>query len=129
MAFTDPDPIEQMMNLRVEEMTPQELVTYIKTYQEAFDRHMAVEGYIERSVFKSMQKIYGQATAGQIVKWVMYRYHGVWRDDVVTFTSFAKGRKWWVDMMHQEMQEHRRKESSRPAQESYSIGAKKLVDL
>jgi len=128
MAFTDLDPVEQQMSLRVEDMTPNELVTYIKTYQEAFDRKMAVEGFIERSVFKSMQKIYGQATAGQIVKWVFYRYHGIWNGEVVGFTSFSKGRKWWVDKMHQEMQERQRKETAKPA-ERVGIGAMRLSDL
>lgn len=128
MAFSDPDPLEADMKLRVEEMTPNELVTYIKRYQEAFGRNMAVEGKIERAVLGSMQRIYGQATAGQIVKWVMYRYHGVYRNEVVKFTDFAKGRKWWVDMMHQEMQERVRKESSRPA-ERVGVGAMRLSDL
>lgn len=126
--FSDPDPVEEQMNLRVEEMSPNELVTYIKTYQEAFGRRMAVEGYIERSVFASMQRIYGKETAGQIVKWVMYKYHGVWRSEVVSFTSFSKGRKWWVDMMHQEMQERQRKEAAKPA-ERVAVGATRLSDL
>lgn len=128
MAFSDPDPIEQDMNLRVEEMTPQELVTYIKTYQEAFDRRMAVEGFIERSVLKSLQKIYGQQDAGRIVKWVMYKYHGVYRGEVVGFTAFSKGRKWWVDMMHQEMQERLRKEAEKP-RERVGVGARRLSEL
>lgn len=128
MSFSDKDPVEQDMGLRVEEMTPAELVTYIKTYQEAFERHMAVEGFIERSVFKSMQRIYGQATAGQIVKWVFYKYKGVWRNEVVGFTSFAKGRKWWVDMMYQEMQAQQRKEAV-PTASRVAVGSFKLSDL
>lgn len=126
--FSDLDPLEQDMGLRCEDMTPQELVTYIKAYQHAFGREMAVEGFIERSIFKSMQKIYGQATAGKIVKWVFYRYHGVYAGEPVTFTAFTKGRKWWVDKMHLEMQDAIRKE--KPASASrVSVGAMKLSDL
>lgn len=128
MAFNDPDPVEEQMNLRVEEMTPAELVIYIQTYQGAFDRHMAVEGFIERSIFKSMQKIYGQATAGQIVKWAMYKYHGVYAGDVITFTSFAKGRKWWNDRMHQELQAHLRQERP-PTASRVAVGSVRLSDL
>lgn len=128
MSFSDKDPIEEMMSLRVEEMTPGELVTYIKTYQEAFDRRMAVEGMIERSIFKSMQRIYGAATAGQIVKWAFYKYHGVYGGEVITFTSFTKGRKWWVDKMHQEMQAAQRKETAK-SPSRVGVGAQRLSAL
>lgn len=128
MAFSDPDPIESLMSLRIEEMTPQEIVTYIKTYQDAFGRKMAVEGFIERSIFKSMQRIYGKDTANLIVKWAFYKYKGVWSGEVITFTSFSKGRKWWVDKMHQEMQEYQRKEAARPV-ERVALGSVRLSDL
>jgi len=128
MAFTDPDPVEEQMNLRVEEMTPNELVTYLKTYQEAFGRRMAVEGKIERAVFGSLQRIYGKADAGRIVKWACYKYHGVWNGEVVGFTSFSKGRKWWVDKMHQELQERVRQDEATPA-ERVGVGAKRLSEL
>lgn len=128
MAFSDLDPLEQDMGVRCEDMNPQQLVTYIKDYQHAFGHELAVEGFIERSVFKSMQNIYGKATAGLIVKWVFYKYHGLYAGETVTFTAFAKGRKWWVDKMHQEMQEAQRKE--RPSTASrVAVGAFKLSDL
>ena len=127
MVFSDQDPVEQEMGIRCEDMSPDELVTYIKTYQGAFDRHLAVDGLIERSVFKGMKRIYGEKTAGLIVKWVFYKYKGVYAGDVITFTKFAKGRKWWVDQMHQEMQVAQRKEESRPADRA--VGARKLSSL
>jgi hypothetical protein len=111
MSFTDPDPVEDLMGVRVEEMTPDELVAYIKTYQAAFDLVLAVEGVQERSIFKGMQRVYGQRTAGQIVKWVFYTYKGVYDGQPVRFNSFALGRKWWVDKMHLEMQQHMNKQA------------------
>lgn len=128
MAFRDQDPVEQVMGLRCEDMGPDELVTYIKTFQEAYGRHLAVDGMIERSVFKGMKRIYGEQTAGLIVKWVFYKYKGVYQGDVVTFTKFAKGRKWWVDMMHQEMQAAQAKETPRTASR-VGVGSKRLSDL
>lgn len=127
MAFTDPDPIEQQMGLRCEDMTPDELVAYIRTYQNAFDRRMAVEGTVERKVFEGMKRIYGEKTAGQIVKWAFYKYKGIWKGDVVVFTSFSKGRKWWVDMMYQELQAALRKETTSASR--VGIGSKRLSDL
>ena len=126
--FDDLDPIEEDMGIACQDMTPEQLVTYIKTYQGAFDRHLAVEGNIERSVFRSMKKIYGDKTAGLIVKWVFYKHKGMYRGEVVTFTSFAKGRKWWVDLMHQEMQAAQRKASPKKASHA-GVGSKRLSDL
>lgn len=116
------------MGVRCEDMTPEQLVTYIKTYQEAYGRHLAVDGQIERAVFRGMKRIYGEATAGLIVKWVFYKYKGLHQGDVVTFTKFAKGRKWWVDMMHQEMQAAQRKEESKTSSR-VGVGSKRLSDL
>ena len=96
--FLDPDPIEQDMGLPVEEMNPDQLVAYLKTYHAAYGLDMAVEGHQERAIFRSMQKIYGQRTAGRIVKWVTYTHKGRWDGVPVRFTSFCKGRKWWVDL-------------------------------
>jgi len=128
MGFSDLDPVEQDMGLRCEDMGPDELVTYIKTFQEAYGRHLAVDGMIERSVFKGMKRIYGDKTAGLIVKWVFYKYKGLYQGDVVTFTKFAKGRKWWVDQMHQEMQAAQRKDDVKTASR-VGVGTKRLSDL
>ena len=107
--FLDPDPIEQDMGLPVEEMNPDQLVAYLKTYHAAYGLDMAVEGHQERAIFRSMQNIYGQRTAGRIVKWVTYTHKGRWDGQPVRFASFCKARKWWVDMMHMEMQDSLRK--------------------
>lgn len=107
--FEDADPIESDMGVTVEEMTPDQLVTYFKTYHAAYGLDLAVEGHQERAIFRSMQKIYGQRTAGRIVKWVTYTHKGRWEGQPVRFASFCKARKWWVDMMHLEMQDGLRK--------------------
>lgn len=107
--FLDSDPIEQDMGVCVEEMSPDQLVAYLKTYHAAYGLDMAVEGHQERAVFRSLQKIYGKVDAGRIVKWVTYTHKGRWEGSPVRFSSFCKARKWWVDIMHMEMQEHLRK--------------------
>lgn len=130
MAFSDTDPLEKDMGVRCEDMNPDQLVTYIKTYQEAFGLNLKIDGFPERAVFKGMQRIYGQTDAGLIVKWVFYKYKGRYDNEPVRHLSFAKGRKWWVDKMHLEMQEELR----RAAPMSYTasaaaFGVRSLSDL
>ena len=72
VAFSDNDPLEDDMGVRCEDMTPDQLVAYIKSYQEAFGLNLKVEGLKERSVFRALQKLYGKADAGRIVKWAFY---------------------------------------------------------
>lgn len=127
MAFGDTDPLEEQMGIRCEDMSPEQLVSYIKAYQEAFGVTLAVEGYQERAIFGAMQRTYGQKTAGKIVKWVFYKYHGLIDGKRVTFTSFAKGRKWWVDKMHVEMQGAERRQVETASR--VSVGSKRLSDL
>lgn len=128
MAFTDDDPLEQDMGIRCEDMTPDQLVAYIKSYQAAFGLNLPVDGLPERSVFKGMQRIYGRRDAGNIVKWVFYKYKGRYAGEPVRYQSFAKGRKWWVDKMHLEMQDEMRRAASTTASGS-SLGVVSLLDL
>lgn len=128
MAFIDPDPLEQDMGVMCQDMNPDQLVSYIKSYQEAFGLNLPVDGLPERSVFKGMQRIYGRADAGRIVKWVFYRYKGRYDGEPVRYQSFAKGRKWWIDKMYLELQEELR----RAAPATYAattLGVRSLSDL
>lgn len=127
MSFNDPDPLEQDMGIMCADMSPEQLVSYIKAYQEAFGVSLAVEGYQERAIFGSMQRTYGAKTAGKIVKWVFYKYHGLQDGQRVSFTSFSKGRKWWVDKMHIEMQGAERRQVETASR--VSVGSKRLSDL
>lgn len=129
MAFKDEDPLEQDMGVRCEDMNPDQLVAYIKSYQEAFGLNLPVDGMPERGIFRGMQRIYG-TDAGLIVKWVFYKYKGRWEGEPVRYQSFAKGRKWWVDKMYVEMQQQQKRESSRPADKARrSLGVVSLLDL
>lgn len=128
MSFTDEDPLEHDMGVRCENMTPDQLVAYVRAYQDAFGLRLSVEGIPERSVFKGMQRIYGARDAGLIVKWVFWRYRGRWDDEPVRFQSFSKGRKWWVDKMHLEMQEELRREEIRECRGA-TLGGRGLLDL
>lgn len=128
MSFSDTDPLEEDMGIRCEDMTPDQLVSYIKSYQEAFGLNLPVEGLPERSVFKGMQRLYGKRDAGLIVKWVFYKHKGRWDGEPVRYQSFAKGRKWWVDKMYTELQDELRRESARTATGS-GLGTVSLLDL
>lgn len=127
MAFMDEDPLEHDMGVRCEDMTPAQLVAYIKTYQAAFGLNLPVDGIPERSVFKGMQRIYGR-DAGLIVKWVFYKHKGRWDGEPVRYQSFAKGRKWWVDKMYLEMQESMKRAEPKRYQEA-TLGGRGLLDL
>lgn len=109
MAFTDPDPLEQQMGVLCEDMAPKNLLDYVVQYHRAFGTRLAVDGPPEISVFRCMQRVYGKRDAGLIVKWVFYNHRGQWRGEKVTPLSFSKGRRWWVDRMHVEMQEELRR--------------------
>ena len=116
------DPLEQDMGVRCEDMNPDQLVSYIKSYQEAFGLILPVDGMPERGVFRGMQRIYGPRDAGLIVKWVFYRYKGRYDGEPVRFFSFAKGRKWWVDKM-------RRSSPKTYSDAAARMGVRSLADL
>lgn len=93
------------MGVRVEKMSPDQLVCYFQeSLKDAQGISSAVDGIRERSVFRGLQNTYGKVDAGRIVKWAFYRYNGKWDGEIVGFFSFTKGRKWWTDRMHHEMQ-------------------------
>lgn len=118
------------MGVRCQDMTTDQLVAYIKSYQEAFGLTLHIDGMPERSVFRGMQRIYGPADAGLIVKWVFYRYKGRYEGEPVRHLSFAKGRKWWVDKMHLEMQEElRRCAPATYTAATATLGVRSLADL
>lgn len=129
MPFTDPDPLEDDMGVLCQDMTPDQLICYIKSYQEAFGLDLKVDGLPERAVFRGLQRIYGVRDAGLIVKWVFYHYRGRYEGEPVRHLSFAKGRKWWVDKMHLEMQDELRRSDPR-SYAGVSLGGRtSLADL
>jgi hypothetical protein len=109
------------MGVRCEDMSPDQLVSYIKSYQEAFGLNLKVEGQKERAVFRALQNLYGKADAGRIVKWAFYHHKGRFRDEPVGFFIFSKGNKWWTDKLYLEMQEGMRKATKVPT--SYAAAA------
>jgi hypothetical protein len=88
VAFADNDPLEDDMGVRCENMNPDQLVAYIKSYQQAFGLNLKVDGFKERGVFRGLQKLYGQQEAGRIVKWAFYHYKGQFRAEPVGFFMF-----------------------------------------
>lgn len=128
MSFGSTDPIESQMGVMCQDMTPEELVCYVKTYHQAFGVDLAVDGQMERAIFKGLQRIYGPKTAGLIVKWAFYKHKGRHQGAPIVFTSFTKGRKWFCDLMHVEMQDYMRKEKP-DSPSRVGVGAKRLSDL
>lgn len=116
------------MGVRCEDMTADQLVAYIKSYQSAFGLNLRVEGLKERAVFKGLQRVYGKANAGNIVKWAFYHHKGRFRDEPVGFFMFSKGNKWWTDKLYLEMQESLARES-RITATGASLGVISLADL
>lgn len=128
MAFSDSDPLEDDMGVRCENMTADQLVAYIKAYQGAFGLNLKVEGLKERAVFRGLQRVYGQADAGRIVKWAFYQHKGRFRDEAINFFHFSKGNKWLTDKFYLEMQDSLRKQAAR-TYTSVSLGGRGLADL
>ncbi|ACH62154.1 hypothetical protein MYRNA_185 [Mycobacterium phage Myrna] len=116
MAFTDIDPLEEDMKVRVEDMSPDQLVVYLKDWQEAVNGvTMALDGK-ELYMMRWLQKVYGD-DAGLIIKWVCWKHRG--KDDrnqLIVHRMFCTKMKWWVDKMHQEMQTAKRREEGRQTQ-------------
>lgn len=128
MAFVDNDPLEDDMGVRCQDMNPDQLVAYIKAYQEAFGLNLRVDGLKERAVFKALQRVYGKDNAGLIVKWAFYQHRGRFRDEPIGFFHFAKGNKWFTDRLYLEMQDALAKERQRTAAGA-SLGVTSLADL
>lgn len=127
--FSDTDPLEEDMGVRCEDMTPDQLVAYIKSYQGiVYNLELKVEGMKERSVFRGLQRLYGHQDAGRIVKWAFYHHRGRFRDEPIGFFLFTKGNKWFTDKLYSELQEEMRKETSRTYQGA-SLGVRSLSDL
>jgi hypothetical protein len=132
VAFTDKDPLEDLMGARVERMTPHQLVEYVQTYQEAFGISLKVQKFAEDQVFSDLQETYGKRDAGRIVKWAFYSggpYQGSFRERPIAFRDFAKGRKWWTDQLHVEMQQHLAKPKVSVKTYEKTEGSVQLADL
>lgn len=130
MTFSDRDPVEEEVGSPVETMTPHQLVVYLTTYMEAkHEIKIPIDGHPERSVMAGLQRHYGNAAAGQLVKWTLYHYHGKYREDYLNVFAFSKGRRWWTDMMHAEAQAARRKEKPRRPDQVASGTMTRLSEL
>jgi hypothetical protein len=128
VAFIDNDPLEDDMGVRCEDMNPDQLVAYVKSYQAAFGLNLKVEGFKERGVFRGMQRIYGTADAGRIVKWAFYHHKGQLRGEPIGFFVFSKGNKWWTDKLYMEVQQEMRK-STGSSYQGATLGVRSLSDL
>lgn len=130
MAFSDTDPLEEDMGVRCEDMNADQLVAYIKAYQDAFGFNLKVEGPKERGVFRGLQRVYGNANAGRIVKWAFYHHKGKFRDEIINFFHFSKGNKWLTDKFYLELQQDAAKETANVNRfQGASLGVTSLSDL
>lgn len=104
--FSDKDALEKYFNKTVTEMTADDLISYIRKYmQVVYEIELAIDPSVprERSVFKALKKTYGD-DAGLIVKWVFWKYKGVYEGRQINYFSFQKSQKWWTDQMYTELQ-------------------------
>jgi hypothetical protein len=112
MSFTDLDAVEKKFGMGVTEMSPAELVSYLKiSMWEVCNIDLRIDGagVRERAVFTYLQKVYGKE-AGRIIKWVLCHHEGkTEKGKPVSFFSFEKARKWWTDELYAEMQAEMRK--------------------
>lgn len=106
-TFDQLDPVERRIDKSVTKMTSDDLISYIKTYMMALHNvDMAVDGIKERAIMTALKRIY-KDDAGRLVKWVMSKYEGKdHKGQLVTFFSFQRSEKWWLDRLHTEMQVH-----------------------
>lgn len=112
MAFLDRDPVEDHLGKAVDEMAPDELAAYFSLYLRA--RHGTappMDGVKERSIFRALQRFYGQREAGHIVKWACWRYDGKWRGGFLSYGSFSKKMRWLTDIFLMESHDHLRRTS------------------
>lgn len=121
------DPIEEDLGCLTIDMTPWQLISYLQRCMDAlFGMTLAADGRSEPSIFKCLQKTYGREHAGLIVKWAIWRHHGRPDGQYLQFTHFTKGRKWWTDMLHAEMQAQLARELE-PPRSSGMVSADKLL--
>jgi hypothetical protein len=108
MPFEGFDPVESELGCRVQLMSADQLISYVKMYMRAMHGiKMAIEGNPERQVLQKLSKTYGP-DAGLIVKWVLWNYDGIQDGKPISFFIFSSKMKWWTDKMYAEMQLHRR---------------------
>ena len=110
MPITVIDPLEEDIGLPCEDMTPDQLVVYLKDYHFNINHVVLKLDGQEYRRMKWLQDIYGPRDAGHIVKWVCQHYGGKYDNQLVTHRRFNAKMKWWVDCMHMEMQQARNKE-------------------
>lgn len=129
-SFSDLDMAEVTIGKPVTAMTDTELVSYLKLAVRHFQNiELAVDGTRERAVMAALKRTYG-TRAGQIVKWACWRHGGQYRGEVLGHLSFAKGRKWFTDILDRELQQHIKAERDRDAVEAQAAaGFARLEDL
>ena len=107
-----PDPIEKYMDVRVEDMTPAEMASYLKLYlSNRYGIDLPMDGIKERKTFEGFKKRYPNGLAGRILQWVMMHHHGKRDGEYVTSALFSAGFSWWTDKMAVEMQAHEQRET------------------
>lgn len=113
--FTELDALEKYFKKPVVEMTADDLVSYVKLYMKVVHRlELPVDPSVprERSVFLGLKKTYG-SDAGLVVKWVLWKYRGIWEGKPIGYFDFQKKMKWWTDQMYQELQLQVQKEEKK----------------
>lgn len=116
LPLTDLDPLEEDMKTRVEDMTPDQLMVYLKDFQREWNKvDLKLDGQ-EYQRMRWLQEIYGNRDAGLILKWLCQGPSSGKADgQIVTHRRFNQKMKWWVDQVHIAMQQARAREERRAA--------------
>jgi hypothetical protein len=88
--------------------------------QAMHDLKLPVIGHPERAVFACLQRTYGVADAGRIVKWAFWKYDGKPDGKPITYNSFMKAKKWQTDKWYIELQQHEKREQKSSGSEGFA---------
>lgn len=100
------DDIETVFGTKVEEMSPDQLLSYFEKSKSSVLRVKVAPGGIQaRKTFEGFCRRYGQEDAGRIVKYAVHKKKcRTPSGDVLTTSSFAEGNAWITDTFHAELQ-------------------------
>lgn len=125
-TFLDLDPLEEHLNLPVSQMDNRTLFKYTELYHLMSFEHSLKDCY--PMAFRRIQWLRQNydSQAGDLIKWVWYRYDGLKDGQKFTFSWFTDKQMWWVRRLQGEMAGHRialLKKMALPKEESLQFTA------
>lgn len=117
-GFFEPDEGEVHLDKPVTELTAQELLRYaLYMFEQTMGFRYAVNWPKDFRTFDWLVNTYGQRESGLMIKWLFYRYQGVFDNETFAPSWFCAPRKWWIDQRRAEVMKvivAKRKQSHEP---------------